>query len=238
VTGQLVALDGLVALIFSRLLLNKRMIRRSSSVPVDAGVDGRHKSLPAGPGSGLILEDLPVIPTGKPSLVVGAIIQVDVEAPARLLQPLMFQSVELSYGDAAHLRPRTVLEGVVVQELAAEQQRDRQHAPNLALGYRVGRVVLLQRVDPLREVVHSKKNSALGQSRGRQDLRDELAKGGCDGGRRQRHDHTSGHLGDKLGHLVDLVIEDGTDASGHDGGDGGGSDEDRGRTFVGVRRLL
>lgn len=145
----------------------------------------------------------------------------------------MFQSVELGDGNTAHLRPGAVLEGVVVQKLAAKQKRDCQHAPDLTLRNRVGRVVLLEGVDALRKVVHAKENGALGETRRREDLRNELAEGGRDGGARQRHDDTGGHLGNELGHVVNLVVEDSADASGHDGGIERGSDEDREMTFVG-----
>lgn len=83
--GNLVALDGFVALVFSCLLLNEVVVSGATAVSVDAGVDGRDKSLAGGASCGLVLENLPLVPAGEPSLVVLAVVQVDVETPARLL---------------------------------------------------------------------------------------------------------------------------------------------------------
>lgn len=47
-------------------------------------------------------------------------------------------------------------------------------------------------------------------------MRNKLAESSVDSA--SRHDESSSHLGNIVGHELDLVIEDGTDASGHDGG--------------------
>lgn len=146
-------------------------------------------------------------------------IKIDVEPPVHRLEPVILQGVELGDGDAADLRPGSVLKGVVVQEFAAEEKRNGKEPPDLTLGGLV-RALALHRVDPLGEVVHPEENGRTRQSRGGENLRHKLAKRRSDAG--LRSDNAGCHLGDILSHHVDLVIEDGTNASGHDDGSGRG----------------
>ncbi|KAI6758940.1 hypothetical protein HG531_013936 [Fusarium graminearum] len=187
-------------------------------VPGDVGVDGRNnrcEPLAAGLGDLSLLHVLPVTPVLKPSLVILAHIKVDIETPAHGLNPLKLERVQLRDGDATHLRPGAVLEGVVIEELASQKQRDGQVTPDLSLGSLV-RTLSLQGVDPLGKVVHSKEDGGAGQSCRGEDLRHELAEGRSHSS--LRCDDTGGHLGNVLGHHVDLIVEDGTHASGHDEG--------------------
>jgi hypothetical protein len=214
----LLRLHSLVALVFGNLFLEVTRLRRLAvaRVPGDIGVNSRNrcKPLTAGLGDLSLLHILPVTPILEPSLVVLAHVKVDIEAPAHGLNPLKLKRVELRHGDTAHLGPGAVLEGVVIEELASQKQRDSQVTPDLTLGSLVG-TLSLQGVDPLGEIVHSKEDGGAGQSCRGEDLRHELAEGR--GHSSLRCDNASGHLSNVLGHHVDLIVEDGTHASGHDG---------------------
>lgn len=218
--GVLLGLHGLVALVLCDLSLNVARVRRAAVavVPGQVGIDGRDQSsqaLAARLGGSSLLHLLPLTPVVEPGLIVLAFIKVDVEAPVHGRKPIILQSVQLRDGNTANLRPGSVLKGVVVQEFATEEERNGEESPNLTLGGLV-RTLALHGVDSLGEIVHSKKNGRTGQSRGGEDLRHELPEGRGDaslGG-----NNASSHLGDILSHHVDLIIEDGTNASGHDDG--------------------
>ncbi len=187
------------------------MVAWTSKIDID-GRNARGQAIAACLGLLPLLGVLPLLPVGQPGVVVLAFVEVDVEAPADGSQPLVFQGVELLDGNAAHLRPRLVLEGVVVEELAPQQERNGQHAPDLAFGV----VVLpggVHHVDTLGQVVHSKKDGGAGESGGGQDLRDELAKRSVDSA--PGHDQARRHLGHVVSHQLDLVVEDSADTSGH-----------------------
>lgn len=222
--GLLLGLHSLVPLILGNLLLEVTRVGGGTVTAVSGqfGVDGRDQrseSLAADLGSLSLLHILPFAPVVEPSLVVLAKVEVDIEAPAHGLNPVELQSVELGNSDAADLGPGAVLEGVVVEELAAEEKRNGKVSPNLTLGGLV-RALTLHGVDSLSEVVHSQENGGAWKSRRGEDLRDEFAKGR--GNRGIRGHNARRHLGHVLGHHVDLIIEDGTYASGHDEGVWGG----------------
>lgn len=198
-----------------------------ASVPGNLGVDSgdkRSESLAAGLGCLSLLHLLPVPPVLEPCLVILAKVKVDIEAPAHGFDPFKLKSIKLADGNAADFRPGAILEGVVVEELAAEKQRDGKISPDLTLRGLV-RSHTLQSVDPLGEIVHSQENGSAGKSRGSENLRDKLAEGRSD--RRLGGDDANRHLSNVFSHHVDLVIEDGTYATGHDEGCWRDSDEDR-----------
>lgn len=130
------------------------------------------------------------------------------------LHPLTLQLVQLTNGNAADVGPRTVLESVVVQELAAQKKGNSQQAPDVAL--RQGNLVAVDHVhhvDALGKVVHAQQNGRTRQAGGGQDLGDEFPERlGSLGG---THGKTVGHLGNVLGHHLDIVVEDGTDTTRH-----------------------
>jgi len=90
--------------------------------------------------------------------------RVNVQSEVDSHQPIHFESVELGDGNAANLGPRAVLKCVVVQELAPEQERNCQHAPDLAIRSLVGgwRV---EHGHSLGQVVQSKENRRTWESR-------------------------------------------------------------------------
>lgn len=113
---------------------------------------------------GHLLAVHPIVPAVQPRVVVFAALQVDVEVPLDVAEPLRLQLVQFRHRDARNLGPRAVLEGVVVEELAAEEQGDGQHAPDLSfVGMERGDP--LQAIDALRQVVHSEEDRGLGQAR-------------------------------------------------------------------------
>lgn len=189
-----------------------------SIVARDFGIDGRDlggQSVTRGLGGLTLSHVLIVAPTIEPSLVVLAQVEIDIEAPVHSLNPIILERVELGDGDAADFGPRTILEGIVVEKLASKKERNREIAPNLALRSLVGPSLSFHGVDSLSKIVHAKKDSCARQSRGSEYLPDKLAEGRRDGS--LWSDQTDCHLGNVLGHHVDLIVEDGTHASGHDG---------------------
>lgn len=210
--GLLRALHARKALILGNLLLVPQgvgLVARTSKV----GVDGGHKGcepLAAGEGLGHLLAAHPLAPVVQPGVVVLASLQVDVEVPTDAHEPLCLQLVQLSDRNTRNFGPGSVLECVVVEKLASEEQGDGQHPPDLSLD-RVEGTDSLQAIDPLGEVVHAKEDSGPGQTSGRKDLRDELSERRRDW--RLREDQLDGHLGNIFSHHVDLVVEDSTDTS-------------------------
>lgn len=219
----------MVSFVLGNLVLNVvRMRRKTASVVVsgDIGIDSRNKrSGPLAGGLGLaLLQLLPFTPILEPCLVVFAHVQVDIQTPAHGLYPIKLKRVEFRHGNAANLRPGAVLECVIIQELATQEQRYGQVSPNLSLRSLVWSLGL-HRVDPLGKVVHAKKNGCARQSRRSEDLRNKLAESRSD--RRVGSHHSNRHLSNILCHSLDLIVEDGTHASGHFEGRGRESDEDR-----------
>lgn len=115
----------------------------------------------------------PVPPVLQPSIIVLALIHVDVKAPADGTEPLVFQSVELLHRYAADLRPGLVLKCVVIQKLASKKQGDRDHSPRLA-GCIAGVARGCHHVDSFRKVVHPKQDGGAGQACRCQNLRHKL----------------------------------------------------------------
>ena len=184
--------------------------------PLNVGIDGREGSQPIEGGRALeVLLFEPVTPVLQPRVVVLALVKVDVQVPSDGLQPLMLERIKLRDRDAAHFRPRAVLEGVVIKELAAQEQAYRQHPPHFAIrGLEAARYA--EHVDASREIVHAKENGGGGKTSGGEEARHKLAEGGRD--RRARDDKSLGHFGDIVGHLVYLVVQHRADAAGkHDG---------------------
>lgn len=223
----LLSFDRLVVFVLGDLLPEVARVGRCAvltAVSRQLGVDGgdeRSKSVAAGLSSLLLLHGSPVAPVVKPGLVILAHVKVDVETPAHGLEPLALEGVELRDGNATNFGPGAVLERVVVKELAAQEERNGQISPNLSFGGLVGNLALtLQSVDSLGKVVHAQKNGGTRKSRRSEDLSHKLAKGGGD--RSIGSDNSRRHLSNVLGHHVDLIIEDGTHATGHFGGIKGG----------------
>lgn len=199
--------------------------------PVHIGVNGRQgrpgRFLSAHGGGGL---GTPHLPVGKPGrktvmLVVNSIMNLPFERE----EPVEFHGVEFGDGDVADFGPGLVLEGVVVQELAPEQQGDGEHAIDLAAA---GAVDLAggQQAHAVGQVEKTQQDGGAGQTRRGQDLIDILPELRRDG--RSWADtssevnirevdlgdvqsiHSLGHLSHKVGHLIHLVIQMGGDASG------------------------
>jgi hypothetical protein len=217
-----VRLGRVVALVLDKLVLVVGLGRVTAAVVSrNIGVDGRdHRSGSLAIGLGLaLLQLLPLTPVLEPGLVVLAAVEVDVKAPAHRLDPIKLKCVEFSHGNAADLGPGAVLERVIVEKLAAQEERDGEVSPNLSLG---GLVVTLglHRVDPLGEVVHAKEDSGAGQPRRSENLGDELPEGRGDS--RLGSDQANRHVGNVFSHRLDLIVEDGAHATGHLEGDGGG----------------
>ena len=197
--------------------------------PLDVGVDGRKGGQAVESGCALeILLLEPVAPVLEPRVVVLALIEVDVQVPGDGLQPLVLKRIQLRDRDATHFRPRAVLEGVVIKELAAQEQADSQHPPHLAIrGLEAARCT--EHVDASREIVHAEEDSGGGQAGRGEKARYELAEGGRDGG--AWDDESLGHLGDIVGHLIYLVVQHSADAAGkHDGQDVGGGQRRLGKS--------
>jgi hypothetical protein len=125
----LLGLHSLVALVLCNLFLEVTGVRRLAltAISSDLSIDGRNERsepLAANLGSLSLLHLLPITPVLEPSLVILAEIKVDVESPSHRLNPFKLKSVELGNGNAADLRPGTVLERIVVKELASQKQGD------------------------------------------------------------------------------------------------------------------
>jgi hypothetical protein len=67
------------------------------------------------------LVKFPFFPMSEERIEAINLIRVFVEAPVDSYQPLHLHLVELSNRDVAHFRPGTILECIVVEELAAEK---------------------------------------------------------------------------------------------------------------------
>jgi len=231
----LLRLESLISLVLSDLILNITGMRRVSVVAVvsrklrvDCWHDGS-EPVTAGLCSLAFLHVLPLTPIVQPCLVVLAEVEVDVETPAHGLNPIELQSVQLDDGDTTDLRPRPVLEGIVVKEFASQKKRDGEVTPDLAFGSLV-RPLALHAVNPLGEIIHSEKNRRTRQSRRGEYLRNELPKRRCNVG--IWSDDSRRHLSNILCHQLDLIVEDSTNASRHLG-EGGESDKDQGSLSVG-----
>jgi hypothetical protein len=72
--------------------------------------------------NGSSLVKLPFFPMSKECVKAINLIRVFVKAPVDSHQPLHLHLVELSNGDVAHFRPGTILECIVVEELASEKK--------------------------------------------------------------------------------------------------------------------
>jgi hypothetical protein len=214
----LLGLERLVSLVLGDLVLDVARLGRLSVMAVVASklsVNSRHnrsEPITASLCSLTLLHVLPLAPVLQPCLVVLAEIQVDVKTPAHSLDPVKFKAVQLHDRDAAHLGPGSILECVVVEELAPQQEGDGEVTPNLTFRSLV-RSLALHTVDPLGKVVHAEKDGRARQSRGGEDLRHKLPE------RRRdvaiRRDDSRRHLGHILSHQLDLIVEDGTYTSGH-----------------------
>ena len=158
-------------------------------------------------------------------LVVNSIMDLPFEGK----EPVELHGVEFGDGNVADFGPRLVLEGVVVQELAPQQQGDGEHAVDLTAA---GAVNLAggQQAHAVGQVEKTQQDGGAGQTRRGQDLIDILPKLRRDG--RSWADassevnirevdlgdvqsiHSLGHLSHKVGHLIHLVVQMGGDTSG------------------------
>lgn len=208
----LLSLHSLITLILGDLLLKVSRARRLSAVANgisgQLGINGWNqgsKSFSAGLGSLALPHLLPIAPVLKPSLVVLAEVKVDVQAPVHRVNPVEFECVELGYGNTTDFGPRTILEGVVVKELAAKQQGNGQISPDLSLSGLV-RSLVLHRIDSLCKIIHAKEDCRAWQPGRGQNLSDKFPEGWGDIG--LRRDHSSRHLSDIFGHQLNLIVED------------------------------
>lgn len=210
--------ETLKTFVLSHLLLAPGRVVESEDIGVDSG-DGRHVALTRSSSLSSLLSLLvffPLSPTGQPSSVVGSRVQVDVKLPIHSRKPLHLQSVQFLYWNGTDLRPRLVLEGVVVKKLAPEKKSSGQHPPDLAV-VELWRFTLSlgHAVDPLRHVVHSQQNCRARKSSRCEDLRHELLEGRRDGHIAERQ--AGGHRGNILRHHLDIVVENSTDSARHVG---------------------
>ena len=187
------------------------LVARADEVSVDRRDQGG-KPIPAGLSLSPLLVLEPFLPVLQPGVVILALVQVDVEAPIYSTQPLIFQSIQLADRDAADFGPRLVLEGIVVQKLTPEEQGDGEHTPNLAFAV-VDLAGGSHHVGPLGEVVHAEQDSGAWKTGRSQDLGDELPEGSVHGS--SGRDDAGGHVGNVVGHELDLVVEDLTHTARH-----------------------
>lgn len=230
---HLVAFHARQTLVFGNLLLMPRRVALGVPRPREFRLRGRNEdsqAFAARLGLLPLLVVEPLFPVCQPRIVILALVKIDIEAPRYRSQPLIFQSVELLHRDPAHFRPRFVLEGVVVEELASQEESNGEHTPDLTLGM----IVLtlgVHHIDALREVIHAKENSRAWKPCGGENLRHKFSKSCVD--RAPRHDDSGRHLRDIVGHHLNLIVEDGTHASRHCGLQFGDSGKWEGRTASG-----
>ena len=118
--------------------------------------------------SGAVLELLPLLRPVLPALVLhGVAVKLVIDS----VQPLHLQTVELADVDAADFRPRPIDEGVVVQELAAEHERDSEKTEQVGVGLGLS----VQHGHPLVQVEHAEQDGGRGQPRRTQHLVNPLA---------------------------------------------------------------
>lgn len=191
-------------------------VQRFATVLLNIGVDGRQRGKTLESRLALLVLRLaPLVPAVEPGIVALVGVEVDIHVPVDDGQPLVFELVQLGHGDAADLGPGAVLKGIVVEELATQKETRRQEAPRNASvdGFEVG--VDKGQTRPLGQEVESQKDRCAGKTGGREETRDKLAKRRSDG--HVGHEHTLRHFGHIVRHLVDLIVEHRTDATGkHD----------------------
>lgn len=212
-----VALEARKAFVLSNLLLAPDLVGliliglagRANEVGL-YGCDQGCDPLAIGHRLSNLLAVHPVAPTVQPCIVILTALQINVEVPVNATEPFSLKLIQLRYRDAGHFGPGAVLKSVVIEEFAAEQEGDGQHAPDLSF-VRMEGAQLLQAVDSLRQIVHSEEDRSLGQACGCQDLRDKLAKGS--GNVQSGGDQLDRHLGYVLGHHVDFIVEDSADTA-------------------------
>lgn len=202
----------LITLVLCDLLLAPNVVCLTANTTVEVGLDGSESSQSLASSQGLchLLTADPVTPVAQPGIVVLGLVEINEQAPVNAHQPVSLQLVQLRDGYAGHFGPRPVLEGVVVEELAAKQQGDGQHSPDLSL-MRMEVTGHLQTVYSFGEVVHAEENGCFGETRRGQNLRAEFAEGTRDG--RPRSNQLDCHLGNVFSHHVDLIVEDSANTS-------------------------
>jgi hypothetical protein len=122
----------------------------------------------------------PVLPAGNPSVVVAALVEVDVQVVLHALQPLVLQGVQLGHLNSTDLRPGSILEGVVVEELAAQEEANGQHPPDhtlTCLGGCRAATQSIQLVGATGEIIHAEQDGGAGESGRGEETRDELPEG-------------------------------------------------------------
>ena len=112
-----------------------RRIQRSWRVafdlarPLNRGVDGKQLESIGTSFNCFSLPGLPMIPPCHDAML---FMRVDMEVPFNRNQPFHLESVELRHGEPCYFGPRSVLKGIVIQELATKEQCDGEHAVDLA----------------------------------------------------------------------------------------------------------
>lgn len=124
-------------------------------------------------------------------------------------KPLPLHLVEKLGFDAAHFRPRAVDEGVVIEELAADNQRDREYAADEVFVHRE-MSFSADSHNTFREIVQAEEQCRRWQSRRRKDLKDPLSVGRVWPGARQPHlKHSIANVHHKVRHELNIVVESG-----------------------------
>jgi hypothetical protein len=171
----------------------------------------------------------PSIPMRTPrSETILLVVDAVVDFPVKREQPFQFHVVQLGNGDAADLGPGFVLEGVVIEELTAQQKRNSQHAVDLATSWLV-RPLGRQHTHAAGQVKQTEQNGGTWQASRGQNLKDVFPK--LRGYRRSWVDasrevnickgdvgleqiiHSLSHFCHEVGHAIHLVIQVSCDTS-------------------------
>jgi hypothetical protein len=106
----------------------------------------------------------PFLPVGQPgSKPILLIMNALVDLPVKCKEPVELHGIQLTNGDVADLSPGFVLECVVIQEFASQEQSHREHAIDLATtsSIHLGR---RKHAHPARKVIQSQKDSGTRQT--------------------------------------------------------------------------
>lgn len=176
-----------------------RWVQRA--VCVHAGVDRSELGLLASPGERLRFKVFPLSLPHVETLGFGWI-QVQSELESR--KPVLFQTIQVLDGDTAHLSPRSVDEGVVIEELASKKKTKGDDTGQLHVQSH-GLAGFAQLYHASVHVVHAHDDGRRRQTRGRKDAVNPLA------GRWLAlvgwQDDALSDLGDEFGHGIHLVVE-------------------------------
>lgn len=100
------------------------------------------------------------LPRHEPILL---IVDAFVNFPIKPFQPIQLHGVQLCDRDVADLRPRAILESVVIKKLASQEERGREHSIHLRAAGRVdtgGREL----AHPAGQIVETEQNGGAGET--------------------------------------------------------------------------